>query len=50
MNQETPASGALDPYLTTIREIEGRTGLSFFPKLEPAARAALENQSNGTVW
>lgn len=50
MNQETPASGSLDPYLTTISEIEGRTGLSFFPKLEPAARAALENQSNGAVW
>ena len=50
MNQEAPASGPLDPYLTTISEIEHRTGLNFFPKMEKQAQTALESQKNSSVW
>ncbi len=50
MGQDTPASGALDPYLTSVGEIERRTGLKFFPKLEKQAQTALETQINSAVW
>ena len=50
MGQEIPASGSLDAYLATVSEIEGRTGLNFFPKLEKQAQAALETQKNSSVW
>ncbi len=50
IDQEAPASGALDPYLTSIGEIEHRTGLNFFPKLEKKAQAELEAQQPSSVW
>ena len=51
MDQDTPASGSLAPYLVSIREIERRTGLEFFPKLEPAAQTQLEEASPpASVW
>ena len=50
MDQDLPASGSLDPYLVSIREIERRTGLEFFPKLERAAQAQLEDAAPSSVW
>lgn len=50
IDQEAPASGSLDPYLTSIGEIEHRTGLNFFPKLEKQAQAQLEDQRPSSVW
>ncbi len=50
LDQETPASGPLAPYLVSIREIERRTGLDFFPKLERAAQDQLETPTPSALW
>ncbi len=36
--------------VSTLPEIEARTGLSFFPRLSPADKAKLVNQTSPTVW
>ena len=50
MDQDVPATGALDPYVVSIREIERRTGLEFFPKLGQNAQELLENSTPTSVW
>ncbi len=50
IDQEAPAHGSLDNYLTTVGDIEHRTGLNFFPKMEKEAQAQLEAQTNNSVW
>lgn len=50
VDQEAPASGELNRYLTTVAEIERRTGLNFFPKLDKSAQAKLETIRPGSVW
>ncbi len=50
IDQEAPGSGSLDPYLTTVADIEHRTGLSFFPKLDRQAQDQLEQQKPLSVW
>lgn len=50
MDQNAPTSGSLEPYLVSIREIERRTGLDFFPKLERAAQDQLETPASSSVW
>ena len=50
LDQEAPSSGSLDPYLTTVAEVEHRTGLSFFPKLDAKAQKQLEGQKSSSVW
>ena len=50
IDQEAPGSGSLDPYLTTVADIEHRTGLSFFPKLDRQAQEQLEQQKPSSVW
>ena len=50
IDQEAPDGGGLDRYLTTVAEIERRTGLNFFPKLDHEAQAKLETSKPGSVW
>ena len=50
LDQEAPGSGSLDPYLTTVADIEHRTGLSFFPKLDAKAQRQLEEQKPSSAW
>jgi endonuclease G len=50
MDQETPERGSLARYLTSIDEIERRTGLDFFPQMEKEAQAQLESQTAPAVW
>lgn len=50
LDQEVPASGALTPYIVSIREIERRTGLKFFPKLGRNAQDRLEAPTPTAVW
>ncbi len=50
VDQEAPGGGDLDRYVTTVAEIEQRTGLNFFPKLDRAAQAKLEAVRPGAVW
>ena len=50
IDQEAPSSGSLDPYVVSIADIEHRTGLSFFPKLEASAQKQLETQAAGSLW
>ena len=50
LNQEVPASGSLDPYLVSIRDIEHRTGLEFFPKLTRGVQDQLENSTPTSAW
>ena len=50
IDQEAPAEGSLDGYLTSVADIEHQTGLSFFPKMEKQAQAQLEAQKSGSVW
>lgn len=44
------AGGSLEPYLTTIDEIERLTGLDFLAALPDAAEAALESRRASRVW
>ena len=50
IDQEAPSNGSLDNYAATVGEIEHRTGLNFFPKLEPQAQTQLETQPASTLW
>ncbi len=50
IDQEAPVHGSIDGYLTSVGEIEHRTGLNFFPKLERDAQARLEAQTNSSAW
>jgi len=47
---QQPRSGDLADYLTTIDEIEARTGLDFFSALPTAAEQALESSKASRVW
>ena len=49
-DQEAPAEGSIDRYVTSIGEIEHRTGLAFFPALEKSAQAQLEQQPPAAAW
>ncbi len=48
--QEPPAGARLDDFLTTIAEIERRTGLDFFAELDPAVQLELEARRATRVW
>lgn len=48
--QDTPAEAALENHLTTIDEIERRTGLDFFAVLDDAAEAAFEFARAERAW
>ena len=48
--QETPASAPLESYVTSIYEIEKRTGLDFLSELPDAAENALEARKVDRVW
>jgi endonuclease G len=50
MDQDAPARGSLDPYLTSIDEIEKRTGLDFFPQMEKQSQAKLEAEKASAAW
>ena len=50
IDQEAPASGSLDNYVVSIGDIEHRTGLKFFPKLEAPSQAQLESQAPASLW
>ena len=50
IDQEAPAEGSLDSYLTSVADIEHQTGLSFFPQMERQAQAQLEAQKSPSVW
>jgi endonuclease G, mitochondrial len=48
---QEPAAGAeLERYVTTVDEIERRTGLDFFSALDDATETALESRRVGRVW
>ncbi len=49
-DQEAPASGSLDDYVISVGEIERRTGLRFFPKLEKTTQTQLEESSPTSAW
>ena len=49
-DQEAPTQGSLDDYVISIDEIERRTGLSFFPKLEKSVQTQLEQQAPASAW
>ncbi|HEY0947179.1 MAG TPA: DNA/RNA non-specific endonuclease [Opitutaceae bacterium] len=48
--QDTPAGADLDGFLTTVDEIERRTGLDFLSELEDSAENQLEANRAGRVW
>jgi DNA/RNA endonuclease G, NUC1 len=48
--QEPPAGAKLEDFLTTIDEIERRTGLDFFPELPDEVEAELESKRASRVW
>ena len=48
--QEPPAGAALESFLTTIDEVERRTGLDFFDELADAAENDLEARTAVRVW
>ena len=50
IDQEAPSGGSLDNYAVSIADIEHRTGLNFFPKLEAGAQKQLEAQTAGSLW
>lgn len=47
---QDPVSVRLDTYLTTIDEIERRTGLDFLAELPDDAENALESRKAGRAW
>ncbi len=49
-DQEAPSQGSLDDYVIGIDEIERRTGLKFFPKLEKSTQTQLEQQPSASAW
>lgn len=48
--QDPRPGSKLEDYLTTINEIEARTGLDFFSELPPEAQAELESKRASRVW
>lgn len=48
--QEAPANAEPERYLTTIAEIEARTGLDFFAALADAAEQEVESRRAARVW
>lgn len=48
--QDVPAEAAAERYVTTIDEIEQRTGLDFLSELEDEAERAVEMARAGRVW
>jgi endonuclease G len=48
--QEAPAAAEPERYLTTIAEIQRRTGLDFLSEIEDAAEHAIEAQRASRVW
>lgn len=48
--QDVPEGAKADDFLTTIAEIEARTGLDFFPELPAGTQAELESRRAGRVW
>ena len=48
--QDTPADAAPDAYLTTIDEIERRTGLDLLPELPTATQTQLESTRASRTW
>ena len=48
--QEPSAGGETEDFLTTVDEVERRTGLDFFPELPDVIEAALEGRNPGRVW
>ncbi|MFT3783064.1 MAG: DNA/RNA non-specific endonuclease [Nibricoccus sp.] len=48
--QDTPADADLQSFLTTIDEIENRTGLDFFSQLPKESENRLEAQRSTRVW
>ena len=48
--QETPAGAPLERFVTTIDEIERRTGLDFLSELEDGAEDSLESRRAQGVW
>ena len=50
IDQEAPASGSLNNYVVSIGDIEHRTGLNFFPKLEAQAQSLIETRSGTDLW
>ncbi len=48
--QETPNFAKPDGYLTTIDEIERRTGFDFLPELPAGVQAALESRRPDRAW
>jgi endonuclease G len=48
--QEAPADAAPSRYLTTIAEIQRRTGLDFLSEIEDAAEQQIEAQRAARVW
>jgi endonuclease G len=48
--QDAPEGADPARYLTTIDEIERRTGLDFLPELDEPAQRAIEAQRAGRVW
>jgi endonuclease G len=48
--QEAAAQADPARYLTTIAEVEARTGLDFLAALEDAAEREVESRRAGRVW
>lgn len=48
--QETPARAEPEPFLTSVAEIQRRTGLDFLSELEDAAERQVEAQRAARVW
>lgn len=49
-HEPPPARGALAPFLTTVDEIERRTGLDFLAELDDAIEASIEAQAAPRPW
>ncbi|MBI5688540.1 MAG: hypothetical protein HZC55_00475 [Verrucomicrobia bacterium] len=50
MPQEAPANADPARYLTTIDEIQRRTGLDFLSEIEDEAERKIENLRASRVW
>jgi endonuclease G len=48
--QDAPADAEPARYLTTIAEIQRRTGLDFLSEIEDDAERAIEAQRAGRLW
>ncbi len=48
--QELPPGAKVDDYLTTIAEIEARTGLDFFSELPTETQVELESRRAARIW